>query len=483
MATRPSFRLLWQRPRGRFALLGLLLAGTATWYVHSRGGWGNTLRLPPVLDASTPRSQNGYTVTKVQLADFRAAAAYVTIRPPSLPKCTQDSKNEDDTYTYNPAPGSAAPIVQATGLTSSGDVTPLPWSIIGDADSPKFLRVEIPSGYSDACHFIDVSLVTTTGSFPRWRITRLPPMRQVIPDAPVITDHVTAGGITATATAWRSRHEIFCQVRPLLPPNSHQWELVTNDQWSEWEKLGQAHPQDVYASRPIEGRSGHFSVRDLAPNYGNLTRRFPADYRSASHFVRLSYELRQFETHDEAVTFHNLAVTQDKNGTFGDAKTYNLTVLHPITLTTPSGIAVTIPVQGIREHGDGMGASFNVQLTVKSTAVPAELPQSPLVRQFNKPIAISISFAPPQQVSSWSVKPGDTQTYSLELPINPVMETYQGRLRWLTNVKNHKHIPFYADIPPHLKNLTVIVRQRVEIQTIPMTFTVPVSDTPPAGFR
>ena len=64
-------------------------------YVVWQGGWDNACEsllalrhLPPVLDPSTPRTQNGYTLMSIRLADANSMGyvAEVRIRPPQLPK-------------------------------------------------------------------------------------------------------------------------------------------------------------------------------------------------------------------------------------------------------------------------------------------------------------------------------------------------------------------------------------------------------------
>ncbi len=465
-------RSLWRRPLGRFGLLALLLAGAAAWYVTARGGWVNALHLPPVLDASTPRSQGGYVLSDLQFPSGKTpAAAYLLIKPPDLPEYDNMVTDlQDGTYEYRPREGSIRPIVQATGQTAGGDVTPLPWTLIGDETHPHFVRVEIPGGYSNDSRFIDVTLVTSSGPFPRWRIMRLPNMRRIIPNTPQITDSMTANGVTTTARAWRSRHRIYLQTCPILPPNSHQWEIATNNLWPEWEKFDQPHGQDPIIRMPILGRNGAFADRDIEYG-GTLSNEVPADYRSASRYVRQSCTLRQFETYDESVTFHNLAVKADPSNTRDlPLKTYTFTIPYPLTLTTPSGIVVTLPAQR-RDAGPVISERINLKLTVQQAASPSDLPHSPLVHQFGKPVTISVKFAPPYDADGYIVAPGDTRTYSLWPPQNPAW-----RHRTPEDIS---HTPLFLDLPPVLKDFSVVIHQRVDLQAIPMTFTVPVSDTPP----
>ncbi len=478
MAMRPLLRSLWQRPLRRFALITLLIASAAAWYVTARGGWVNVLHLPPVLDASTPRTQNGFTLKEIKTpgnndgpwGDDREDAAVLLIRPPAFPRLTAQSQSSDGTSYYGDNYDSRMPPMQASAQTSNGDVTPLNWKIVGTQSGPQFYRVEVPGGYSSECRYMNVTLVPSTGPFPRWRIKRLPNMRHAIPDAPQIADSVTKDGITTTARAWRGRHQIFTQIRPILPNDSHQWELATNDQWSEWEKFDRPRPDGATTWPPILGRGGIFMKQDDVYSSGHAAR-FPAPYRSASRYVQVDCELHQFETYDEQVTFHNLAVKGDTgNPRDWPLRTYTFVLARPVTLTTPSGVVVTLPAQS-RDTSAVMGERINLKITARHTAAPSDLPQSPLVRQFGKPVEVSVKFAPPYDADGYIDAPGDTRTYSMWPPKNPAWHYPQP--------KGAPRVPLFLDPPPVLKDFTVIIHQRVDLQTIPMTFTVPVSDTPP----
>jgi len=473
MATRPTLRLLWQRPLARFALLALLLAGTAAWYVTVRGGWINALHLPPVLDASTPRSQNGFTLVDIKPAHGEIAA-YLFVRPPAFPKTSNHYRGSDGDYIYGSNFESSGPLVQVAAQTSNGDVTPLNWTIIGTQDEPQFYCIEIPGGYSDDCRDMNITLVPVSGPFARWHITRLPKMRRVIPDPPKITDSLTTSGVTTTAQAWRSRHWITVQVRPTLPPHSHQWELATNERWSQWETFDQPHGRGPAIRMPIQGRGGMFTREDVAYR-GALTTDLYAPYRSASQYMQVDCELRQFETYDESVTFHNIAIkcNEEEYQLSHDRSGY-LALRHPLTATTPSGIAVTLPTQGQGQHQPMFG-SLNFLLSTKPRVgrneVVLTLPQSPLARAFGKPVKTRLAFSPSDVVQSESLATGtEAVQYSVYLPRNPA---------WHPTPKGVSPIPFYEDLPTTLKDFTVIIRQRVDLRTIPMAFTVPVSDTPP----
>lgn len=396
MATRPTLRLLWKRPLARFGLLTLLLAGAAAWYVTARGGWVNILHLPPVLDASTRRAQGGFTLLDVQLpgqwqdrygqkfvgfqfeaVDFQkdygpeavdtADAAGLWIEPPSLPDGL-------------PAGGSIDSQLNTLGKTflvtarlSTGDVLPLEWHLRSTTDWPpgtpvkRLLFVSLPSGYSDACRFVDFTISDQGGHSAHWRITRLPRMRHAVPPPFAFTDTITRNGVTVSARAW---HEANSQVgyvlRPVLPPNSHQWDIVMVSKWHEWEPFAYDGRVKVYkdSGAPVLGRNGIFDT-DFERWYGGGIHNFAGFdfYPRMNRFLRLTCELRQFETCDETVTFHNLTVRKawDGDRAYG-YKIYSLVIPRPITFTTPSGVSVTLPAQGQAAAPAGSIGDLNFQM-------------------------------------------------------------------------------------------------------------------------
>lgn len=443
------------------SLAFLALVG-GVWYVHSRGGWLNILRLPPVLDASTPSVQYGYTLAKIARTDeanFAAPSpslpmvAYLLIKPPNFPACIQQSQMLDGLHVYTTAKGVTDPIKQASGQTSSGDVTSLGWLIVGDDSGPAYLRIDIPGGYSGDSKFLNVTLVTNDGPFPRWRIARLPPMRQVIPDTPTVTDTITKNGISVSVHAWRYQGMIFVQTRPILPPQSHQWGLTEEDQWMQWEPYNTSQGQSDAGDRPIQSRGGVFTAPDEKKYGGGLiTNQIAAPYRSASRYVRADMQFHQFETDDESVTFHNVEVKQTEDHRDNE---YYLRVLNPQTITTPSGIKVTLPAQGLSAPTYGLFCLI-ARLSIEPFGSGCVLPDSQLVKTFQKPVQVELDFPTPMRASEWTAEDGPAHDYTI-IGGQPKVGRNQ--------------------------TFTVIIRQRVDIQTIPMSFTVPVSDTPPAGFH
>lgn len=134
---------------------------------------------------------------------------------------------------------------------------------------------------------------------------------------------------------------------------------------------------------------------------------------------------------------------------------------------------MTMPIQ--QANTDGVSGNINLLLTVKPNADPGELPNSALIKKFGRRIAISVQFAPPDTISDWSDRLGNTRRYGFYLPMNPKA--------WAKPVCKAIHPPpFYLDPSPR-RDFTVILHERVELKTAPMTFIVPVSYTLPPDFH
>jgi hypothetical protein len=177
--------------------------------------------------------------------------------------------------------------------------------------------------------------------------------------------------------------------------------------------------------------------------------------------------LYQYDKAEERVTFHNLdlgplAVSLFK--IYGDPNkdTVNrhaatpryLVLKQPVTITTPTGIAITLPVQGeetlvkmFPNMGGNPDALF-IQIDVSPSQHEAVLPQSSLFLKHGKPVTIKLDCAKPDSMV-WSTADNTFKTIALELP----------NLKTVT----------------HLDTLTLIVRQRVDLQALPISLQVPIS--------
>ncbi len=490
----PALRAALRQPRGRLALLALMvLAVGAGWYVTTRGGWVNALRLPPTLDASTPRSQNGWVLETIQLPGQQQdqySRPFNGFQHENVDYDYSDDPRMTDTEDafglwLTPPPGSVASttsidaqntplgkVLTVTARLSSGEVLPLDWHFrrqqqwVGPGEAGNhFLLVTLPTGYPDTCRFVDFDASDQNGHIAHWRVTRLPRMRHAIAPPVKITDTVTKNGITMSVQAWHQAYTsgpviIQTVMRPVLPGHSHQWDLVTTQREHEWEPFGYTGQQqeNISAGPSIQGRNGVFDnlsehwLNGMSVNQGNDF------YPHSTHFLRVTTKLRQYETYEEPVTFHNLAVAHESNR-------YYLVLPKPQSATTPSGITVTLPAQGKPRpysFSDGLTIIMTVRPVIKPDSTAYTLPSSPLTRTFGKPVQLSLDFPQPYSESIGSFEQnGQPAFHTLRLP-------------------TERNLPFkILPVPPVLKNFTIIVHQRVDLQTIPMTFIVPIADHAP----
>ncbi len=465
MPTFPARRFLSPR-RLLVILLLLAVAGIGTWYVHSRGGVANTLQLPPALDTSTPKAQEGFTLLDIQRpgqkqnkygqafcgfqyedVNFQtgygadaidtADALGLWIKPP-LDSLLNENEMDSGSSTFGKA-------LSVTARLSTGETLPLEWHLrnqgyyLPPGEAAKCLVfTSLPSGYSDACRYVDFTIADQLGHSVHWRISRLPPMRHAVPAPSTITDTVTKEGITMSAQAWHQQigqpgqiGEIAYLLHPILPPNSHQWDVRITDASQEWEPYdydGHSRNGISYDSTYgtlINGRNGVFN-KGFERRYGGIygfARNDP--YPRMNHSLRLTAELRQFEIYDEPVIFHNIAVQYDPNTYRLDhEKVYYLSLPEPLTTITPSGIAVTLPAQGENFRPTLYGGALNFFVTVQpklqDTPVAYPLPNSPLARTFGKPVKISLTFPLPYHLSGCSNGGNSTPAnYAMSLPPNP----------------------------------------------------------------
>lgn len=169
-------------------------------------------------------------------------------------------------------------------------------------------------------------------------------------------------------------------------------------------------------------------------------------YRPRQRRTLITCQLRQYDVMEEKVTFHDLTLTRAMGFGF-------LTVTTPQTVTTPSGIAVALPVQNQETFMPGGTFSYNGPPNVVFARVAVSpgrkrnaLPASPLFQRHRVPVSIRVDAAAPIFVNYNS---GDSALPLLHLTLRDPKAT-------------------------HLESLTLVIRQRADLQSIPLTFRVPI---------
>jgi len=335
-----------------------------------------------------------------------------------------------------------------TARASDGRESPLRWrsSSSRNNSDPVYILASIPTGYPSTVRWADVTLEDHHGDSATWRILHLPPMQHVL--APPVTPKGTfrQGSISVTADAYRGADslnhtgpKILFNVHGAITSAAHRWELGHIAETDEWEPPNFV-PQDAGYTMGTNKTGSSVSLEMTHLQIGGDR---PEPYISDDHWVRLDAQLQEFETYDEAVTFHNVSVVNVPGGGRFVAGPY------PQTVTTPSGISVTLEdVQNQKNvSGGGFGVGdAGIRLAYSQTRSLPSLPQSPLWRKYKRPLTLSADLALPYHGSGSSQSDKDS-TYAF---------------------RSDKPLPkTFATFP-------VIVRQRVDLRRVPVTFTLPV---------
>ena len=167
----------------------------------------------------------------------------------------------------------------------------------------------------------------------------------------------------------------------------------------------------------------------------------------------VSATLHQFDIHEERVTFKNLDLEPLPANNKSQITPRYLSLKEPMTQTTPSGITITIPVQKWTLQQALLNLNGNPNaLFLQIQTVPDQrevyLPASPLCQKHGKPVRIKLECPKPNYMV-WSEADNSFKTIAVGLP----------------NLKT----------ATHLDELTLIVRQRVDLQSIPISLSVPIT--------
>ncbi len=224
---------------------------------------------------------------------------------------------------------------------------------------------------------------------------------------------------------------------------AHQWELGHLTETLEWEPPGYV-PQEAGFTTG-SGKVGSTSDVMLEGERLFYGRSFP--YLADTHWARLSAKLQEFETYDETVIFHNVSVFKTKGGG------QYIVGSGPQTVTSPSGITVTLDdVQNRPNFNDQLGGNgYVVHLLYPQSMRFPSLPHSPFWRKYKSPITVSADI--PKPYTSMSSTSG----------------TNEGTYMFGVNGYG-----IDGPLPKVIANFPVIIRQRVDLRSVPMTFTLPV---------
>jgi len=165
--------------------------------------------------------------------------------------------------------------------------------------------------------------------------------------------------------------------------------------------------------------------------------------------------LHEYDIYEDQVTFHNLdlwPLADDLETEHGITPRF-LALKSAVTATTPSGIQITLLAQNVHhfsEMFDGYNGNPNA-LFIRIATTPSQkivtLPKSPLYKKHPQPVRIALDCVKP----NYMVFCQADNTYKIIAVGLPDLRTVT-----------------------HLDTLTLVVRQRVDLRSVPVTLTVPI---------
>lgn len=255
------------------------------------------------------------------------------------------------------------------------------------------------------------------------------------------TDYVAKGGcvIRAQANVDRSYHD-----KSLASYSLYSWyslEIIRTP------KSG--HHWDLTLAEDPADHSTHVTGTSRIP-YGT------------KRYTTLHATLHQYDTYEERVCFRGLDLVplpppsgiRPSRPKWAVLTPRCLSLKEPVTLTTLSGISITLPAQGaetldkVFSNFDGNANALFIQINTSPDKALVVLPKSSLWRKYGKPVRIQLECPPPCFMVS-SMADNTFKTIALGLPN---LETVM-----------------------HLDALTLIIRQRVELGSVPISIRVPIS--------
>jgi len=185
-------------------------------------------------------------------------------------------------------------------------------------------------------------------------------------------------------------------------------------------------------------------------HYTNISGAFGSPDWKTQKKATIRATLRQFDTYEEEVTFRDL----DLKPSGGRVPRF-LDIKEPRSITTPSGITMTLLPLSSPMDMEAMNAAMNgntgaiyipIRVTPNSKEV-GPLPDSPLFRKHKRLVTIKIDVTPRDFLVSYAAN-----------------NTYRGIKVSVPNLET----------VTHLDELTFILRQRVDLQTVPIHIDVPI---------
>ncbi len=338
--------------------------------------------------------------------------------------------------------------------------------------SPHIIAVVIPAGYPADLHAINVTISDPYHHTATWHLTNLPRMRKVT--GSIVRPTYQKDGAVVSLSAVRYMDDLDNNGWPLvhlhmsidkLPDNAkHHWSLFQSSfqrpslMWAPY-KMPWMRSTSDQSERHSANEFWNFSHgHAFSDEFYTIKSPYVRDNDVATfHGMLVQYETRVDSIHLRNIQVDTIAASI---GGYPD-DTYSLYLRHKQEIISGSGLTFELPAQHKSQKTFQLMAPFSLNLLWclkpvspgHNSATAAMLPDSPLCRQYRKPVSVWFE-------ASADGKPLGV-CYGLpdrSDPSGPVMV----------------HFPAEEPLPHFIHNLKIIVHQRVDIQRIPITLSAEV---------
>jgi hypothetical protein len=409
-----------------------------------RGGPREALHLPATLASKTEKSGDALYTLKIRRASAQGEVDGNT-NPRQLPLLLHTDPYATVLLVDN-ARGAQLDTKQliVTATTPDGFSYPLTYQ-----PRQTGIAITLPTTYSGDTRTLEVAvrLRYTNMVLANWTLTNLPRTRRIVAEDAVPVTEQTVQGMTARAAAHRLPDgNIQVSVTPVFLASSRLACTVQlkrkSGEWASWSA-----PEEKAGNLGV----GSYRVKPHIPA-PVVSEWVPAATIGNSRYVKVTAVFSPFAEQEERVTFHQIVIRRPKLGEL------LLSVDADQTQVTPSGMKVTLPVV----VGQDVFPLFNPpsEPGIDDLILPFRLPDprlSSLAQQYHRPATVEFAF--PQEFSS--------QSYS------SVLGDATGKMVWYTIVTKQ------SIQEQTLPELPVLVRQRVDLDPITMTFVVPIQNAMP----
>lgn len=230
------------------------------------------------------------------------------------------------------------------------------------------------------------------------------------------------------------------------PELAGNWDIEQHTTQPEWWPAGVPVRSTGYSTSDISTEPGQHGICELGGLENSLA--YPDD----THWLGLPFVIHNFVYFDETATFRNLPVKKF-------SARYEISLPKTLSYTTPTGVLVQLfghKSSSMQSESFDQQNSVFCRLYVADGALPAQLPRSPLVKQYHKPLIIHLEGTrPPFQLGSWNMSSGVHE------------------LRMSSKQPIGKTIP----------SLTFIIRQRYNLTTLSGALTIPIEAKQPSPIK